>query len=204
MSDQAAKPPSVDAEPMSWALTRRLIRSDFNRLSQWYGGGPLSRRVYWFFQPNFQALFLYRLYRYLYLNGWRNSARSLFMFSLYLTGADISPSTSIGEACLIGHAVGIIVCGKLGARCTLYGQGGTGGGIGDDDIGGGPGLPVVGDDVMFGVKAIALGTIRIGNRVNLGPAAVATSNVPDDAMVVALPSKIIKVRMGGAASTAES
>lgn len=187
---------------MSLSRTVQLIRSDFRRLSQWYGGGPLSRRVYWFFQPNFQALFLYRLYRWLYLNGWRSAARMLFMYSLYLTGADIAPGTSIGEGCLICHAVGVIVCGRIGARFTLYGQGGTGGGIGAEDIGGGPGLPVVGDDVTFGVKAIALGTIRIGNRVNLGPAAVATGDVPDDAMVVALPSKVIKVRMGTAAGTA--
>jgi serine acetyltransferase len=183
-------------EALTWVRTRFLIRSDFARLCAWYGGGTAAKRCYWFFQPNYQALFLYRLYRYLYVRGWHNTARLIFTFCLYLTGVEIPPTTSIGPACLINHAYGILLFGKFGARLSLYGQGGTGSGIlSNEDIGGGPGYPVVGDDVVFGIKAMALGPIRIGNRVKLGPAAFLSCDAPDDATVVTLPSKVIKVQM---------
>jgi serine O-acetyltransferase len=186
----------VDQERLSWAQTRALIRSDFERLAAWYGGGSLSRRIYWFFQPNFQPLFFYRLYRHLYLKGWHNLARTLALLSLYATGIEISPRASIGPGCLIGHGFGVMLFGRIGANFTIFGQGGMGGGFGETDIGGGPGYPVVGDDVVFGMKALVLGPVRIGNRVKLGPASLVMSNVPDDATVLSLPSKIIKVRMG--------
>ncbi len=193
--DEAA-PFTVDSETLTWRRTRALIRSDFDRLVAWYGGGPLHKRVYWFFQPNFQAMFLYRLYRHLYVKGWHNLSRLLFTYSLYLTGVEIAPTTSIGPACLINHAFGIVLFGKFGARLSLYGQCGTGTGLGShDDIGGGPGYPVVGDDVVFGIKALALGPIRIGNRVRLGPATFIACDVPADASVITLPSRIIKVQM---------
>lgn len=183
-------------ERLTWSRTRFLIRSDFTRICEWYGGGTRWKRLYWFFQPNYQLMFLYRLYRHLYVNGWHNLSRLLFTVCLYVTGAEIPPTTSIGPACLINHAFGIVLFGKFGARLSVYGQGGAGGGVvSPDDIGGGPGYPVVGDDVVFGMKAMVLGPIRIGNRVKLGPAAFVTCDVPDDAMVVTLPSKVIKVQM---------
>ena len=191
-------PTTVDTETLTFAQTRRLIRSDFMRLVTWYGGGTLTKRVYWFFQPNYLALFLYRLYRYLFVNGWHNLARVLFLFSLYLTGVEISPTTSIGDRCLIAHAVGVVLFGRLGSRLSLLGQCGTGGGVGAKlkDIGGGSGYPVVGDDVVFGIKAMVIGPIRIGNRAKLGPAAFVTHDVPDDAKIMSIPSRVIKVRMG--------
>lgn len=194
---------SAPGERLTWARTRYLIRSDFQRLCAWYHGGALHKRIVWFLQPNYQALFLYRLYRYLYVSDWRGLARLLAIFTQYLTGVEISPTTSIGPGCLLNHAFGIILFGKFGARLSVYGQGGTGGGVlSNDDIGGGPGFPVVGDDVVFGVKATALGPIRIGNRARLGPMALVTCDIPDDAMVISLPSKVIKVRMRSAEAPA--
>jgi serine O-acetyltransferase len=184
--------PSPDNETLTWAETRNLIRSDFERLVESCGGGSFTRRAFWFFLPNFQALFFYRLYRYLFVKGWRNTARLLSLYSLYHTGVEIPPTSSIGPSCLIGHAVGVVLCGKIGARFCVFGQGGTGGGMGEEDIGGGAGFPVVGDDVVFGFGAKAFGPIRIGNRVKLGPTAFINRDVPDDSLVVVLPSKVVK------------
>jgi serine O-acetyltransferase len=190
-----------DDERLSFRETRALMRSDFERLAEWYGGGSFSRRVFWFFQPNYQALFFFRIYRYLYLKNFKGLSRLLFLFTLYRTGVEISPTTSIGPSCLIGHAFGVILFGKIGARFAVHGQGGMGGGFGEKDIGGGPGYPVVGDDVVFGIKALALGPVRIGNRVKIAPTAVVLGDVPDDAVVMAAPSKIVKARMGSYEST---
>ena len=199
MPDTPARTPprfATDAESLTWRQTRQLIRSDFDRLAEWYGGGSFSTRLFWFMQPNYQALFLYRIYRYLYLKGWRRTARLVFLWSLYFTGAEISPQTSLGPSCLITHASGVVLFGKIGARFTIYGQGGMGGGFGEQDIGGGPGYPVIGDDVIFGMKALALGSIRIGDRVRIGPTAFVARSVPDDALVLPVESKLVKVRMG--------
>jgi serine acetyltransferase len=205
MPDAPARPPlrfATDAERLTWRQTRHLMRSDFVRLATWYGGGSFSRRLFWFLQPNYQALFLYRTYRYLYLKGWRGAARLVFLWSLYWTGAEISPTTSLGPGCLITHASGVVLFGKIGARFTIFGQGGMGGGLGEEDIGGGPGYPVIGDDVIFGMKALALGPIRIGDRVKVGPTALVSRSVPDDAMILAVESKLVRVRMGEAEGNA--
>jgi serine acetyltransferase len=192
--DAIPKRSAVNEEIITWPQARALIRSDFERLLSIYGGGSWSRRVFWFFLPSYQVLFWYRIYRYLYLKGWRNTARLLFLITLYLTRAEISPESSIGPGCFIGHAGGIILSGKVGARCALLAQSGIGGGLEEGDIGGGPGLPVVGDDVVFGVRSMALGPIRVGNRVRLAPAAFLSCDAPDDALVIALPSKVVKAR----------
>lgn len=184
-----------DLERLTWGETRRLIRSDFARLAEWYGGGSLVHRIGWFVQPNYQCMFLYRIYRYLYVNHWRASARALATFAVYLTGVEISPTASIGPGCLVAHAFGVIIFGKIGARFSIFGQSGLGGGFGEKDIGGGPGYPVVGDDVVFGVRSMALGSIRIGNRVKVSPGAFVNCDVPDDALVLSVPSKVIKVQM---------
>ena len=55
---------------------------------------------------------------------------------------------------------------------------------------------MVGDDVIFGIQAMALGPVRIGNRARLGPAAVVNRDVPDDAVVLVLPANPIRSRSG--------
>jgi len=181
---------AAPSQAPSWSQTRSFIREDFKRLCAAYDGGTLSRRVYWFFLPNFQAVLLYRVCRHLYLRNWRRSARLLSLAAQRLTGAEISPAAAIGPGCLIGHAFGMIVFGSFGARCTFLGQcAAMGNGIA-------PGYPVVGDDVIFGIQAMALGPVRIGNRARLGPAAVVNRDVPDDAVVLVLPANPIRSRSG--------
>ena len=113
---------AAPSQAPNWSQTRSFIREDFKRLCAAYDGGTLSRRVYWFFLPNFQAVLLYRVCRHLYLRNWRRSARLLSLAAQRLTGAEISPAAAIGPGCLIGHAFGMIVFGSFGARCTFLGQ----------------------------------------------------------------------------------
>lgn len=178
--------------PLSFAQTRAHIRADFARWVTWLGGGTLAQKMYWWLLPSFQALVWYRLSRYLYLKGWRNTARLIFLVKLYMTRVEIPPTTSIGPGCLIAHATGVVVYGVLGERVSIFGDGGTGGGVRPDDIGGGPGYPVVGDDVTFGYRAMVLGPVRIGNGVRLGPATLTLTDVPDGARVYAPRSVVVE------------
>lgn len=165
-------------DPLTFRQTCSHIHADFARWVQWLGGGSVAQKMYWCLLPSFQAIFWYRISRWLYVNGWRNTARMVFLFKLYLTRAEIPPTTSIGPGLLIAHAFGVVVYGKLGARVSIYGAAGTGGGVKPIDIGGGVGYPVVGDDVTFAYRSMVLGPVRIGDGALLGPTTVTTIDVP--------------------------
>lgn len=177
--------------PLSFSDTCAHIHADFSRWVQWLGGGSLPQKLYWVFLPSFQALFWYRWSRFLYLKGWRNTARLIFLFKLYITRVEIPPTTSIGPGCLIAHATGVVLYGSLGERVSIFGNGGTGGGVKPIDIGGGPGYPVVGNDVTFGYQAVALGAIRIGHGARLGPCTLTLADVPAMGRVYAPRSTIV-------------
>ena len=168
------------------------MRTDFARLVQLMGMPPtLGRRIFWFLQPGYQAVFWYRIYRYAYLRGWRTAANLMFLATQYLTRIEIPPATAIGGGCLLAHS-SIVLCGRIGKNFTLYGHGGIGGGFGSDDIGGGPGLPVIGDDVSMSIRAIVLGPVRVGDRAHLGPACLVMRDVPAGAIVAAPLSRITR------------
>jgi serine O-acetyltransferase len=176
--------------PLRWAETRALMRSDFER-ALILVGNPRSivMRAFWFVQPNCLAMWLYRLSRHLHVNGWRRLALVVFTLKNYLTRIEIPPSTEIGPACLLGHPP-IALNGRIGARFTFYGNGGTGGGLGHEDVGGGPGLPVIGDDVVMAVRALVLGPVRIGDGAKLGPSCTVMRDMPPGSVAVAPPTRI--------------
>ena len=183
-------------EPLSWAETRTLIRSDLDRLARHLNASSFTHRVYFFLLPGMQALFWHRLSRYLLLRRWAKTARFLSLFALYLTRAEVPPTTSIGPSALIAHATGVHLFGRIGARFTIQGEGGLGGGFGVEDIGGGPGYPVVGDDVVLAFGAKVLGAVQVGDGVHVGPCALVTSDVPAGALVMWPKPRVI---LGGAA-----
>lgn len=53
---------------------------------------------------------------------------------------------------------------------------------------------IIGNDVWIGVDAIVLRGVRIGNGVVVGANSVVTKDVPDFAVVVGSPAKVIKYR----------
>lgn len=193
-------PATVSAETLSWAQTRALIRSDLARIaSHMEEGASFSHRVYYFLLPGMQALFWHRIARHLYLRRWTRLARFIGLFATYLTRAELPPTTSIGPSALIAHATGVYLYGHIGARFTVQGEGGCGGGFGVDDIGGGPGYPVIGDDVVLAFGAKVLGPVRLGDGVHVGPCALVTSDVPAGSLVMWPRPRVI---VGGAAPPA--
>ncbi len=55
-------------------------------------------------------------------------------------------------------------------------------------------IPVIGNDVWIGSKAIILQGVKIGTGAIIGAGAVVTKDVPPYAIVVGVPAKIIKYR----------
>jgi serine O-acetyltransferase len=173
-----------DDPPPRWRETRALIRADVDRIMQHLRVRGVLQGLYARLQPSFVGLLAYRLSRHLYLNGWRGLARGVSLLSLWATRVEIPPTSAIGPGCLICHASGVIFYGRAGARLTLMGHGGTGGGRGEQDIGGGPGYPVLGDDVTIAQWAAVFGPVRVGHGVRIGPASAVTRDVPDGALVL--------------------
>jgi len=182
--------------PQPWARTRALMRSDFARLRARIDRPSLGQRAYCFVQPGHVALWAYRLSHYLYRRGFRNTARLLTTLTLYLTQIDIPPTTVIGEACLLAHPP-IVLSGRIGDRYTLWGDGGCGGGFGSEDVGAGPGLPVIGNDVVMAVRSMVLGPVRIGDGVGIGPGCNVMRDVPAGSTVAAPPCRISTPTRGG-------
>ena len=108
-------------------------------------------------------------------------------FKLHIT---IYPGT-IGEGLRIYHIGGFIHVGKnvvIGKNCTIQPGVVFGNKTEKDDK-----RPVtVGDNCYFGLNAKILGSVNIGNNVTVGANAVVTKDIPDNAVVVGIPAKIIK------------
>ena len=107
----------------------------------------------------------------------------------YKLGISIAPGTQIGPGFYIGHFGGIVVHGKvkIGKNCNIS-QGVT---LGLKQRGQNPGCPMIGDNVYIGPGAKVFGGITIGNDVAIGANAVVTKCLPDKAVAVGIPAKVI-------------
>ena len=160
----------------------RQLRADRNRLEEVYRARGLpANDARW--SPSFRCVALFRLSRYLFVNGRRLAARFVWQINMMLTGADISPICDLGDGLVVIHPVATTLAGSAGRRLTVEGHGGLGGGLALDDIGAGPGLPVLGDDVLLARGASVLGPVSIGSRVRIGPGCTVTRDLPDDTEV---------------------
>jgi len=110
-------------------------------------------------------------------------------------GIDIYPRTKIGKGFYIGHFGTIIVSSHafIGDNCNIS-QGVT---IGMASRGEKKGVPEIGDRVYIGPGAKLLGKISIGNNVAIGANAVVINDVPDNAVVVGVPAKVVSMAGAG-------
>ena len=164
--------------------TLRRIKTDRQRLQNCYlERGVPGRNV--ILSPSFLCVVLYRVSRFLFVRNCRLMARLVWQINMLLTGADISPMCDLGEGLLIVHTVAVTISGSAGCMFTVEGYGGMGGGLAMDDIGAGPGLPLLGDDVQMARGAMVLGPVRIGNSVRIGPGCTVIRDLPDGCEVLA-------------------
>lgn len=105
------------------------------------------------------------------------------------TGISIPFAARIGKGLYIGHFGGIILGHEavLGEYCNLS-QGVT---IGQAGRGGKQLTPVIGDRVYIGPGAKLFGGIKVGNDVAIGANAVVTKDLPDNAVAVGIPARIV-------------
>ena len=109
-----------------------------------------------------------------------------------VTSTEIPAGADIGGGLHVGHIGGIVVSPDvhIGRDCNLS-QGVT---IGIGGRGDKRGVPHIGDRVYIGPGAKLFGPIRIGNDVAIGANAVVCDDVPDNAVVVGMPARIISMK----------
>lgn len=107
-----------------------------------------------------------------------------------LTTTEISEYATIGGGFYIAHIGNIIIAhhARIGRHASMH-QGVTIGVSGFSSE-----LPVIGDRVYFGAGAKILGPIKVGDDVVIGANAVVTKDVPNKAIVVGIPAKVLDYR----------
>ena len=142
-----------------------------------------------FAHQGLQAMLLYRWARFLQ-TGDRNLIKRLALAGYpfasrindIVNGVFVSQQAIIGPGCFIAHSGGVVIGAgaTVGAHCNIA-----------NNVSIGFGSPVIGDRVLIGVGARVLGDIRIGSDVAIGANSVVTRDVPDRAIVVGAPGRII-------------
>lgn len=100
---------------------------------------------------------------------------------------EIPPSTQIGRNVVFAHnGLGCVVNEEavIGDETKIL-QNVTIGGRGSH------GVPKIGKNVRIGCGAAIIGGLKIGNNVRIGANAVVLKDIPDDAIAVGIPAKII-------------
>ncbi len=106
-----------------------------------------------------------------------------------LTGIHLEPEIDIGPGLYVGHFGGIMLGGRT--RVGKFANISHGVTVGYAGRGENWGLPVIGDFVYIAPGAKLIGRILIGNHVAIGANAVVTKDLPDDAVAVGVPARVI-------------
>ena len=142
-----------------------------------------------FFVIGFKFSFWMRLAKYLEYNKLLQLIPKLmFIYYKRVLVSDIQYRANIGPAFCIRHVFSTTFGANviIGSNFTI---------VHNVTIAGKSGkYPVIGDNVYLGTGCCVLGGITIGNNVIIGANAVVTKDVPDNAVVVGNPSKIISYK----------
>lgn len=169
---------------MKWKECKILIYRDLKQI-----GGDLWYRL--LTNPSFKITFWYRIGRYLLLNKSRFLLPVVALIHRHHEikyGIQVSFSNHIEGGLCFAHFSGIVIgCEKIGKNLTVY-QGCTIGGVH------GKGTPTLGDHVVMYAGSKIVGKVTVGNNVVIGANAVVVKDVPDNAVVVGVPAKVVSYK----------
>jgi serine O-acetyltransferase len=143
--------------------------------------------------PGLHAVWAHQLHHWLWLHGWRLTARIVSQVTRFWTGVEIHPGAVLGRRLMIDHGMGVVIgeTAVVGNDVTLY-QGVTLGGTGSvNDNASRKRHPTLCDCVFVGNNANVLGDITIGQNSRVGAGSVVLRDVPPNSTVVGVPAHIV-------------
>jgi serine O-acetyltransferase len=161
-----------------------LLLQDLRAKAEWYGSPSLLRALA---SDGTSAMLLYRLMRGCQVWGLKPLAALIYRLNAMIGHCVIGRGAEFGPGFIILHSIGIVINSQVkGGRNVVIEHGVTIGAEKDAS-------PVLGDDVFIGAGAKIIGGVKIGSRVKIGANAVVTKDVPDDATVVGVPARVVRL-----------
>ena len=169
----------------------KTLREDIQTV---FAKDPAARSVMEviFCYPGLHALWFYRVAHYLWQHKLWFLARFLSHISRFLTAIEIHPGAKIGRRFFIDHGAGVVIgeTTEIGDDVLMY-QGVV---LGGTTLKRGKRHPTVGNNVVIGTGAVALGAITIGDEAIIGSGSVVIESVPPGATVVGIPGRTVEER----------
>ena len=165
-----------------------LIREDLRAKARYSCGGDSLKQVLrvlgW--DGTFATMF-YRASQFCYRHHLGLIGAILSQLNPILTHAVIGRRAQFGPGFIILHSIGLVInTGVQGGSNITIENGVT--------IGAEKGhAPVLGDNVYIGAGARIIGNVRVGNDVRIGANAVVVKDVPDNATVVGIPARVVRI-----------
>lgn len=175
---------------MTWNECKKTIQCDLDRLNR---TGNLDGIKYLITNHSFKITFWFRIGSFLYSQKGKAYKILLLIVQIiykhyqYLTGIQLSIGTKVGPGLTFTHFSCIVInkFAQIGKNCTIY-QGVT---IGT--IRGHKGYPIIGNNVVLSSGVSIIGNVKIGNNVIIGAGSVVTKDIPDNAVAIGIPAKVI-------------
>ena len=152
--------------------------------------------------PGVKAVFFHQISNFFYKAGFDLIARIISQTIRFFTGIEIHPGAKIGKNLFIDHGMGVVVgeTSEIGDNVTIYHNvtlGGSSPSIDSERQRHEKRHPTIGNDVVIGSGAQIIGPIKVGNNARIAANAVVVKDVPENATMVGIPAKAVKLENKG-------
>lgn len=181
---------------MDWNKCKKLILQDYNRKkTRKLNRGEFCKYfVEQIVSESFKVTFWFRILSYLRNKGclckvFFYPLRLYYMHVSRVTGIQLPIGTKIGGGIIFCHFGYVVIANSviIGDNVSIH----PGVIIGRIFAGPKQGVPTIGSNVVIFAGAKIVGNITIGDNAVIGPNAVVIDDVPQNAVVVGVPAKVV-------------
>jgi serine O-acetyltransferase len=170
-----------------------ILRADMRALDLPKTGIPWMF-LYFFKDPSFLAVLLYRISSVCVDKGRLGNAAAIFFWRLniLINSCKINPRAEIGEGFSLTYPVGVVI-GRvvIGRNVEVYQHVTMGDRRRNDPYTGPNSRAWIGDNATIYTGAVLAGGVKIGKGASVGANAVVLKDVPDNCLAVGVPARII-------------
>ena len=152
--------------------------------------------------PGVKAVLFNKFAHFFYVAGFDLIAPIISQTIRFFTGIEIHPGAKIGKNLFIDHGMGVVIgeTSKIGDNVTIYHAvtlGGSSPSIDSERQRHEKRHPTIGNDVVIGSGAQVIGPVNVGNGARIAANAVVVKDVPENATMVGIPAKAVKLENKG-------